>query len=108
MKEINSRFQFDPSLIGRLQRMDGYSPVIFFDCGDYVSKLCTDEELLKRFETQMERTVSPRHRKHTSYYYSMSGGAIKINTYSGTTISDPSNNSKATKKTETAWHKATH
>jgi hypothetical protein len=108
MKEINSRFTFDASLIGNLQRMDGYSPVIFFDYGDYISKLCTDKELLERFEAQLERTVPPQYRRHTTRYYSNSRGPIKINTYSGTTISDPSANPKATKKTETAWYKATH
>jgi hypothetical protein len=109
MKEINSRFTFNSSLNGGLQRMDGYSPVIFFDYGDYVSKLCTDPELLKGFEAQLERTVPSQYRKHTPYYYSMSKGAIRINTYSGATISDPSMNSKAIiKKIETAWYKATH
>lgn len=42
MKEINHRYTFDPSLTSSLQRLDGYYPVIFFDYGDYVSKLCPD------------------------------------------------------------------
>jgi hypothetical protein len=88
--------------------MDGYKPVIFFDYGDYAGKLCTDEDLLNRFKAQLDRTVPPQYRRHTPYYYSMGKGAIKINAYSGTTISDPSTNLKAVKKTETAWYKATH
>jgi hypothetical protein len=109
MKEINGRFPLDDTFQpGNLQRMDGYTPVIFFDYGDYAGKLCTDKDLLDRFKAQLERTVPSQYRRHTPFYYSMGKGAIKINTYSGTTISDPSTNPKAVKKTETAWYKATH
>ena len=38
----------------------------------------------------------------------MNKGKIKINTFSGATISDPSINSYATEKYQTAWYKATH
>lgn len=108
MKEINSQFTFDTSLINSVQRMDGYSPTIFFDFGDYVSKLCTDATLLAQFEAQLERTVPSAYKKHTEEYYSMGSGRIKINTYSGTTISDPTQHRWAVKKAETAWYKATH
>jgi len=33
---------------------------------------------------------------------------VKINTFSGITISDPSTHSLASKKEETAWYAATH
>ena len=108
MKEINNQFTFDTSILSSVQRMDGYSPVIFFDYGDYVTKLCTDASLLARFEAQLERAVPSAYKKHTEYYYSMGSGRIKINTYSGTTISDPSQHSWTIQKTETAWYKATH
>ncbi len=109
MKEINQRFSFDRALLGSLQRMDGYSPVIFFDFGDYVRKLCPDNSLFNRFEAQLRRTVPPNLGRHTEYYYTaVTDGIIKINVFTGTTISDPSENTKAAAKTATAWYKATH
>ena len=108
MKEINQRFSFNQALLGTLQRMDGYSPVIFFDFGDYVKNLCTDQTLLDRFEYQFERTTPTHLRLHTRKYYSRFRGPIEINTYSGITISDPSVHPSAAAKTETAWYKATH
>ena len=107
MKEINQKYVFNPLLLDSVQPLDGYSPVIFFDFGDYVTKLCPDSLLLQRFNTQLDRTVPPQLRKNTPYYYTMSGDKKKINTFSGVTISDPSVNVKAAAKTTTAWHKAT-
>lgn len=109
MKEINAQCTFDSSLRKSVQRLDGYSPTIFFDYGDYVAKLCnTAPDLLAKFEAQLERTVPSQYRKHTDYFYSMSSGKIKVNTYSGITASDPSINSLATPLPGTAWYKATH
>jgi len=108
MKEINQKFDFDSLLLNSVQPLDGYTPVIFFDYGDYVTKLCFDSVLLQKFMTQLDCTVPPQFRKNTPYYYSMSGGEKKINTFSGVTISDPSINVKAAAKTTTSWHKATH
>ena len=108
MQDINSQYTFDPTLVGSLQRLDGYSPVIFFDCWDYVSKLCPDQGLLAQFKEQLDRTVP--FKRNTDYYYTMSGGGkkIKIDTFSGITISDPSTSTEAAKKKETAWYMATH
>jgi len=108
MKQINQKFTLEPSLLNKLQRLDGYSPIIFYDYGDYVAKLCTDQELLKVFQYQLERTVPSKWSKHTPYYYSQMRGQVKINTYSGVTISDPSMSPVAASKTETAWYRATH
>ncbi|WP_458408794.1 clostripain-related cysteine peptidase [Bacteroides congonensis] len=106
MKDINSQYTFDPTLIGSLQRLDGYSPAIFFDCEDYVSKLCPDQGLLAQFKEQLDRTVP--FKRNTDYYYTMTRGKIKIDTFSGITISDPSTSTEAAKKKETAWYIATH
>lgn len=106
MKEINDQYTLPSSSLYTIQTMDGYTPTLFFDCGDYVAKLCTDAVLLARFEEQLERTVP--YKRHTDYYYTMNKGKIKINTFSGATISDPSTNSYATEKYQTAWYKATH
>ena len=106
MKEINNQYTLPSSSLYTIQTMDGYTPTLFFDCGDYVAKLCTDAGLLARFEEQLERTIP--YKRHTDYYYTMNKGKIKINTFSGATISDPSTNSYATEKYQTAWYKATH
>ena len=106
MKDINSQYTFDPTSIGTLQRLDGYSPVIFFDCEDYVSRLCPDQGLLAQFKEQLDKTVP--FKRNTDYYYTMTRGKIKIDTFSGITISDPSTSTEAAKKKETAWYMATH
>lgn len=106
MKEINDKYTFNINLTSSLQKLDGYSPTIFFDYGDYVSKLCQDQELLNRFNNQLSSTVIVK--RNTDYYFSRNKGMGKINTFSGITISDPSNNTDALKKTETKWYTATH
>ena len=100
MQDINNQYTFDPTLVGSLQKLDGYSPVIFFDCWDYVSKLCPDQGLLAQFKEQLDRTVP--FKKNTDYYYTMSEGGkkIKIDTFSGITISDPSTSTEAARKKE--------
>lgn len=108
MKKVNDRFALDTHINYQIQRMDGYSPVRFFDFGDYVSKLCKDPELMAEFEAQFERTVPGKYKKHTEYYYSMSMGKVKINTYSGITTSESSVSSSTQSITETSWYKATH
>lgn len=108
MKEINHRYTFNVELAGELQKLDGYTPTIFFDYGDYVSKLCADPELLKQFNEQLKRTVP--FKRNTEYYFTAIsyGKRLKINTFSGITISDPSTNALASQKKETAWYAATH
>jgi hypothetical protein len=107
MKEINSRYTFDTTQLNSLQRMDGYDPPLFYDYGDYVAHLCTDEQLLMEFEEQLNRMIP--YKKHTTEFYSKSKGAVPINVYSGITTSDPSDNSRVSiDKTKTSWYKATH
>lgn len=110
MKEINQRYTFNEELISSLQSLDGYKPSIFFDCGDYVAKLCSDPDLLEQFNEQLKRTVP--YKRNTEYYFtaisSYYGERKKINTFSGITISDPSTSAAALKKNETAWYVATH
>lgn len=108
MKEINNRYRFDETEISSIQTLDGYSPTLFFDLGDYVAKLCSDTDLLNQFQQQLQRTVP--YKRHTDTYYTMTprGRQIKIHAFSGVTVSDPSLNSLAETKNETAWYKATH
>ncbi|MDD4379834.1 MAG: clostripain-related cysteine peptidase [Dysgonamonadaceae bacterium] len=107
MREINSRYTFDTAQLDSLQRMDGYEPPIFYDYGDYVAHLCTDEQLLLQFEEQLNRTIP--YKTSTNQFYTKSKGAIPIDTYSGVTTSDPSTNQKVINdKTKTSWYAATH
>ncbi len=114
MREINRRYPDPLSTvqIAEIQRMDGYIPVLFFDLGDYVARLCSDPVLLSRFGEQLERAVPARYKRHTPSYPTALGGGglqtIPIRTYSGITVSDPSRNSAASTKTATAWWQATH
>lgn len=108
MKNINERFTIRDEDISSIQKMCGYTPTIFFDLGDYVSKFCADSALLAGFNDQMSRAVPLQYRRHTDYYYSQNMGKIFINAYSGITTSDPSFNTITSSKTETDWYKATH
>ncbi len=111
MRRINERYTFPATEanLRRLQYLDGYSPVCFFDMGDYVRQLCKDEALLAEFEEQLERTVPSAWHRHTPMFYSMSNGTNPIRTYSGITTSDPSIHAKTLQtKQETEWWRATH
>jgi hypothetical protein len=107
MREINRDFSFDESQLGSIQRMDGYTPILFFDLGDYVAKLCNNSALLAEFNAQLERTVPSK--RHTPQFYSdISRRVYDIRTYSGITVSDPSRNPATATKNTTAWWQATH
>lgn len=108
MKEINSRYVFDNSLTGSIQRLDGYTPVIFFDYGDYVERLCKEDPiLLNEFREQLNRTV-PYKTKTEKFYSAVTRSATPIRTFSGITTSDPSSNPVAASKEDTKWYKVTH
>ena len=106
MREINHKYTFDESLLNTIQRLDGYYPVLFYDYGDYVRKLCTDDALYDEFQQQLNKAVP--HHVHTPYYYSMNRGKIAINTFSGITTSEPSTHPEASEVVNTSWYKATH
>jgi hypothetical protein len=118
MREINRNYPdpLNPSQLSEIQRMNGdyYTPTLFFDLGDYVARLCGNSTLLDNFNAQLERTVPSRFKKHTDKFpAALNGGvqAIPIDTYSGITVSDPTENNRwnaAQAKTTTAWWKATH
>jgi len=107
-KRINDTYQFDADLLGELQRMDGYSPILFYDYGDYVAHLCTDQSLLQAFNEQLAKTV-PYKANTARYYSAISGKSYPIHSYSGITTSEPSTNSLAQRSiAATGWYKATH
>lgn len=108
MREINSRHTFDTEKLPQLQRLDGYIPSMFFDMESYVENLCGDQELLQTFRDQMQRTVIAKACTPT-IYTAITYEQIRVDTFSGLTISDPTENSMATYALSgTSWHKATH
>lgn len=111
MARINGRFAFDSADLSALQRLDGYTPVCFFDMGDYVRQLCSDPALLDEFETRLKRVVPAAFQRHTpKYFTNVNGGwAYPIHTFSGITTSDPSIHSwTVSAKLSTEWWQATH
>ncbi len=106
MKKINDTYTWDASQSGNVQVLDGYSPAsIFFDLGDYV-RVLTSEETNSSFKEALEAAVP--YKVNTPQYYSQSNGKHDIRAFSGLTISDLSTNSRAESKTTTAWWEATH
>lgn len=110
MKQINAAYTFDGSQRGQLQNLDGYSPTIFYDFGDYVTQLLTHNNaphsLVSEFENRLKDLVP--YTTHTEQFFTASRGPLKIYRYSGITTSDPSISTKAIDKTNTKWHRATH
>ena len=107
MRRINARFSIGQSQLQAVQRLDGYSPAVFFDMADYVHKLCTDESLLQEFDEGMQRLV-PYAQSTPNLFSEISSSAFRVNLFSGITISDPSLNEMANRKDETNWYKSTH
>lgn len=108
MRQINDRYPDFPYNTTDIQDLDGFENTIFFDFGDYVSKLCSDPNMLSTFKEQLGRLVP--YKANTETYYSWyTGEQHPINTFSGITISDPSvNRSIANVKTQTNWYRDTH
>ena len=88
-----------------VQYYDGYTPHIFYDLGDYIGAICSDEGLLSEFQAQMEKCIP--HKAHTAQVYAYGFGTININQYSGISTSAPSTNKKCESYRETEWYKAT-
>ena len=110
MQYINQNYEFDGTKIASLQRLDGYSPAIFFDYGDYVNKMLNynnvGENFINEFNSQLNATV--QYKTNTENYFTASRGPLPIYTYSGITTSDPSVSPKAAEKVATKWYYATH
>jgi len=110
MRQINLNYKLDETQTVSLQRLDGYSPTIFFDYGDYVNKLLkennADKKLIDAFNRQLSLTVP--FKTHTEMYFTAGKGPQPIHTYSGITTSDPSVSLKAIEKVATKWYEATH
>lgn len=112
MRDINVRYTFDISRISQLQKLDGMGQTIFFDMSSYIANLC-DAGDINEFDYLVKRLVP--YSSHTPEIYtclsSANGGfsTVKINTFCGITISDPTTNTYvASRKSDTNWWKATH
>lgn len=108
MQSINSQYDFDQSAIDSLQVLDGITPTIFFDFGDYVEHLCgTDADLYNDFLNELDLLVP--YSRHTDKFYSAyNKRSTAIDTFSGISISAPSTHSLSTQYwSQTAWAAAT-
>lgn len=110
MQRINRYHSLPDSVVDSIQVLDGYNPSIFYDFGDYVDHLCKEESFLQEFHTQLKRTVPYASTTSTIYSYLYARPTyISVKTFSGITISDPSQNLIAAKGIKkTAWWEATH
>lgn len=111
MKMINQNYTFDESLRDSLQVLDGFHTPIFYDMGDYVTRLCKNKDILNDFDATLSQVIKASTYTDSIYSYLYEEGPKYINVrhFSGLTISDPSLNSVAVKGREkTAWWKATH
>lgn len=110
MRQINAEYTFDDTQRGNLQNLDGYTPTIFYDFGDYVKQMLdqnnASQSLLAEFEARLDALVP--YKVHTDEFYTATKGPLKIYRYSGITTSDPSVSPKAVDKTNTPWYHATH
>lgn len=108
MKRINSKCTLDTSLLNKIQPFDTHQPTLFYDFGDYVRHLCTDANLLAEFEAELKELVP--FAKATDYVYCVAPieMRLRIRSFSGLSISDPSENSWAESKVSTPWYLATH
>lgn len=106
MQQINAKYTISDVGLANTQILDGYSPALFYDYGNYVHNLCKDNDLLEIFDNQMKKTII--YTVCTPQLYSESKGLFNVNVSSGITISDPSKNQWATGKEKTSWYIKTH
>ena len=110
MRHVNSIYSFDDYQRGQLQNLDGYSPTIFYDFGDYVNLMfeqnVAPENIKSEFEIRLNELIP--YKTNTAQFYTATRGPIKINRYSGITTSDPSVSQRAADKDKTKWYYATH
>lgn len=110
MRQINRSYSFDENQRGQLQNLDGYSPTIFYDFGDYINLMLEQnmapESMKNEFTMRLNRLIP--HKTNTEQFYTAARGPLKINRYSGITTSDPSVSQRAADKNTTKWHYATH
>lgn len=110
MRYVNSIYSFDDYQRGLLQNLDGYSPTIFYDFGDYINMILEQNKAPESIRTEFELKLNDLvpYKTNTDQFYTATRGPIKINRYSGITTSDPSVSQRAVDKNKTKWYYATH
>lgn len=111
MRSINTIHTFDTRHLSDLQDLDAahWTPTVYFDFGDYVQQLCdSDTTSYNTFLALLTQLVP--YKATTDRIYSEAGRkSIAVTSFSGLTISDPTENIVATTaKKNTAWWAATH
>ena len=108
MKDINRMYATTDVTTSSLQDLDGITPTIFYDFGDYATRLAANSMLLPAIESQLQRLV-PYKAATPTYYSDLSKKETTISTFSGLTLSDPSQHPAVSySKTQTQWYQATH
>lgn len=110
MRYINKTYTFDDYQRGQLQNLDGYTPTIFYDFGDYVNLLLEQNdasvELKTEFDVLLKQLVP--YKTNTEKFFTATQGPLTLERYSGITTSDPSISQQAADKNKTRWYFATH
>ena len=101
-KAAKKEFKLD-----NIQTFEGQRDHIFFDLGDYVEQMCDDEQALKAFQQQMNRTIAAKYTLSVFWSNLGAAGEYPISTFSGLTTSAPSSLYRADYK-NTSWYKATN
>lgn len=113
MKQINSQYSLSSSVpLDSIQPLDGFSPNLFYDMKVYVDSLHVSDHLRDQFTAQLQATVKSSQSTDqvaSTLFTIRDLRTIKIKSYCGLSISDPSQHSVAIKGREkTGWWKATH
>lgn len=106
MKEVNKslRADFDRNAI---QTYEGGTNHIFFDLGDYVSKVCTNPKATSALLTQLQKSVPTKYTLDTFWSTYIHADHYPVTSFSGLSTSAPSVLLRSSYP-QTAWYKATH
>ena len=95
--------------LSTLQSYEGFNNHLFFDLGHYVEESCGDQGLVDALNKQLDRAFPSSCRLSTAQFYSAYNHRLNpVNFYTGVSVSEPSQNSKAPECQQTAWYLATH
>ena len=90
-----------------IQTYEGLSPHVFFDLGDYVDKMCADEEVKRAFNEQLNRTVLSKYTLDSFLSMYGTSGKYRVNVFTGMNTSAPSPLYRSAYE-QTAWYQATN
>jgi hypothetical protein len=109
MRAINATYTFDTTKLPELQVLDGYTSPVFFDMESYIDHTVIDLSMRARLHNLLDRLVPYKVCTPSLYTIYQDGYTYPVNTFSGITISDPTENRAALATLKnTSWWKATH